>query len=228
MERYPDIPKIPFSEKYPALNKLPRAAYPKRIQIHQELNFKLTQDGKIVGASVVKVDGRVRPRRIEGDEIEVSSLANDQMIEKLPLSETDFVAVIEANYNAGLERAIVRVEDMREADKAEIRKNPTLYQKLITEGKVWNDSNDVQFDDIKESFRQKLGGRNFKPLAFYGNGLVQVDESAYSGGYHVVIVLIEGVDGGFGPYRWRAKCLLRDEQVIGWVGLPEKETGTGF
>jgi len=222
MERYPEIPKIPFAEKYPDLSKLPRAVFPERIQTRQELNFKQLQEGKLLGVSVVKANGSVRPRRIKEDEIEVSSLADDKMIETLPLSETDFAAVVEASYDAGLERAIARAEEMREADRVEIRKNQALYLKLMTEGKVWHDPEGAQLDVIKISVEQLLAGRAFKPLAYYGNGLVQVEEGGYSGGYYVVIILLEGNDGGFGPYHWRAKCLLRDAQIVGWVGIPER------
>ncbi len=228
LKRYPDIPKIPFSEKYPSLDKLPGSTFPKRIQIAQELNFKLTQGEKTVGLSVVKANGFVHPRRIEGANIEVSSLANDQMLETLPLSQTDFAAVIKANYDAGLERAIVRLEKMRAADKAEILKNPTLYQSLIDEGNVWHDPEADQFDYVKLSAKQKLAGSPYKPVAFFSNGDVRVsEEGPYSGVYFVIIVLLEGDDIGFGPYHWHMKCLLRNGQIVGWLGIPGKSAGTG-
>ena len=223
MERYPDIPKISFSDKYPSLEKLPRNSFPGRIQTHQELNFKLEQGGKAVGRSYVKAEGFVRPRRIEGDMLDVSSLANEQMVETLALSQTDFVTVIEANYNAGLERAIERLGKMRAADKSDILKNPELYQKLIAEEKVWHDMEAEQFDYVKLMSKQKLAGSLFKPVAFYANGNIRIDEGGpYSGVHYVVIVLLEGSDAGFGPYYWRARCLLLNGQIVGWLGIPEK------
>ena len=40
--------------------------------------------------------------------------------------------------------------------------------------------------------------------------------------HYVVIVLLEGSDAGFGPYYWRARCLLLNGQIVGWLGIPEK------
>lgn len=221
-ERYPDIPNIPFPDKYPDLGKLPKTAFPARIQTRQELHFKFTQEGKVVGISLVKADGFVSPLQIENDEIRVSSLTNDEMSETLPLSETNFATVVEANYHEGLQRAIERVEKMREADRVDLRKNPTLYEKLIAEGKVWHKADDEKFEKIKMSAELLLADRSFKPVEFYENGHVMIDEEGpYSGGYFAVIVLIQGTDKGFGPYHWRAKCLLRDERIVGWLGLPD-------
>lgn len=226
MERYPDIENIPFSEKYPDLSKLPRAAFPERIQIRQKLNFKLTQEEKIVGISIVKVGGFVRPHRVEGDKIKVSSLADKKMVEEFPLSETDFLAVIKANYDVALEQAITRLEKMREADKTEILKNPDLYKRLIEESETWHDSEDVQFEDVKMSYGKTSAASRFKPVSFFATGYVMIDEEGpYSGGYSVVIALLEEIEAGFGPYHWRAKCLFRDGRIVGWLGLPEKSSG---
>jgi len=221
-ERYPDIPSIPFPDKYPDLGKLPETAFPARIQTRQELLFKLTQEGKVMGISLVKTDGFVRPRQIENDKIRVASLANDEMSGTLPLSETNFAAVVEANYQEGLQRAIQRIEKMREADRVDLRNNPTLYEKLIAEGKVWHNADDGKFEEIKMSAGLLLADRSYEPVEFYENGDVIIDEDGpYAGGYFAVIVLIQGTDKGFGPYHWRAKCLLRDGRIVGWLGLPD-------
>lgn len=221
-ERYPDIASMPFPDKYPDLGKLPKTAFPARIQTRQELLFKLTQEGKVMGISLVKADGFVSPRQIENDEIRVASLTNDEMSETLPLSETNFATAVEANYHEGLQQAMQRIEKMREADRVDLRNNPTLYEKLIAEGKVWHNPDDEKFEKIKLSAELLLADRSFKPVEFYENGDVMIDEEGpYAGGYFAVIVLIQGTDKGFGPYHWRAKCLLRDGRIVGWLGLPD-------
>ena len=78
------------------------------------------------------------------------------------------------------------------------------------------------------SIKQKLAGRPFKPVAFYGNGLIPIEDGVDSGIYYVVIVLLEGVDTGFGPYHWRVKCFLEEGQIVRWEGIPEKSSAANF
>ncbi|MFK5923451.1 MAG: hypothetical protein QM496_14835 [Verrucomicrobiota bacterium] len=223
LRRYPDIVKIPFAEKYPDLALLPPAALPERIQIQQDLNFKLKREGKIVGISVVKAGGFVRPRQIKMDHIIVSSLANKQMTESLLLSQTNFINSAKNNYGSSLERAIIRLEKMREADRIELRRNPDLCKNLIAEKKVWYNPDNKQFDYVKSEISQLLAGRSFNPIAFYANGDTKIEgNKTYSGVYYVIIVLLEGRDTGFGPYPWTVRCLLRNGQIVTWIGLPEK------
>ena len=224
MERYPDITRVPFSEKYPDITTLPESAFPARVKAVKMINFKLTRAGKVIAASAVKAGGSVWPRRfVDGDQLEVSSLANGEMTTSLAQSETDFQQVAESNYEKSMEDAIARIEEMREADKSELRSNSYLFRQLEKEKKAWHDAEDENFQPVKESLAAVLGDRPYKPVAFYWNGKDRIDEGGYTGIYYVAIVLIEGTDKGFGPYHWRAKCFLQVGEVVGWVGLPEEE-----
>ena len=219
MARYPDVEMAPFESAFPNIADAPKSVYPSEVTLKREVQFKHVLDGSMVAASLVKKGGRVAPEQIDGDQLIVKSLARNEMSLRVPLSETDFEAALRSRRNGAYARARERLQKMRDADRLDLRANLNVFDQLEKPGsEVWRDPEDRGFSQYAKSLHKLLGDR-FNPIGYFKNGRQLIDEPEMSGYGEVTIVLLEGMDSGFGPFLWRVRGMYLDGRLL-WKDLP--------
>lgn len=217
-KRYP-MPNIkPLLEIVGNWNQVPPKAFPKQVTLKQEVSFQLIVDGQAVGASVAKPGTKVAPLGLNGEVLQVASLANSTMKSQVPVDQTDFKDQITARYDAFVEKTTNMVLSNRAKAKKKLEENPELAMKFSGVEKGWDDQNDPRFAEVKSSLAsgEVKAVQLSEAKQFRWNGSERINGDVYRGTYDTVSVKFE-VKTIFGVFPNEFKCLLQAGKVVGWI-----------
>ena len=217
-KRYP-MPNIkPLVEIVDNWNRVPAKAYPKQVTLKQDIAFQLVVDGQAIGASKVKVGQQVAPLRLNGETLQVASLANRTMTTQLSVDQTDYKEQVTARYDTFAAKITAQVHSNRAKAKKTFEDHPELVMKFSGVEKGWDDQNDPRFGAVKASLAEgevKAVQLN-EAKQFRWNGSEKIEGDMYRGTYDTVSVKFE-VKTIFGIFPNEFKCLLQAGRVVGWI-----------
>ena len=221
-QRYPDVPPIPFEEFCPDIRDLPSRCFPDQISISKPLALSLIHNGALIATSLVRTTGSVRPESITNGVLTVTSLADRKMKAEIAVEMTDFEKTVRKNFLSIQEQARERVEVMRQADLEEFQSSIYLRRKFIRGNRPWPEESKNEFQIVRDFLSKEYPDGEYVPVGFFDLGSKAFgSDSPYAGKPKVVVVALEGYDQGFGPYLWRAQCLLKGSRLVGWLDLPQ-------
>ncbi|MCF6313045.1 MAG: hypothetical protein L3J39_11390 [Verrucomicrobiales bacterium] len=217
-ERYP-MPDIkPLVEIVDHWRRVPAKAYPKQVIITERVAFQLIVEGKAVGASVAVPGTAVAPLRLNGETLQVASLANRTMKSQLPVDQTNFKELVKQRYDQFVVKIRNQVNSNRAKAKKKLAANPEIYKNFGKAEAGWDDPNDARFELVKASLAK--GDVKAVQLSeakqFRWNGSEKINGDLYRGTYDTVSVKFE-VKTIFGVFPNEFKCLLQAGRVVGWI-----------
>ncbi len=217
-KRYP-MPDIkPLIEIVDNWNRVPIKAYPKQVTIKQRVAFQLIVEGKAIGASVAVPGTFVTPLRLDGETLQVASLANRTMKSQLPVDQTNFKELVQKRYDDFVVKTRNQVSSNRAKAKKNLTADPEVFKNFGKAEKGWDDPNDPRFELVKSSLAKgdvkavQLG----EAKQFRWNGSEKINGDLYRGTYDTVSVKFE-VKTIFGVFPNEFKCLLQAGRVVGWI-----------
>tara|TARA_R110002096_G_scaffold46589_1_gene124285 strand:+ start:3461 stop:4417 length:957 start_codon:yes stop_codon:yes gene_type:complete len=219
-ERYPMPDILPLKEIVGNWANVPDRAFPPEIRCSEPVMFELVVNGQVVGGSSVDPGIPLKPVRLIGDQLVVSSLANATMSNQVSVDKTDFKQRITKRYDDFAARKIAEVDEMRAKVKRIVEADPAKLALLKGESSppvAAASATDSRFTPVKKSI---VNGAlaTVKPeetKSFFWNG-TQTVGGAYPGTYDTVTVLFE-VETIFGKFPVKYKALIKGGQVIGWI-----------
>lgn len=221
--RYPMPQLPPFEQSFPTLDSLPSASFPDRIQVFQPVSLTRRVAGKVLAASAVRAEGLVRPIALEDGQLRVASLAQEEVEGMIAIDRTNFRDEAALLYVSVLSNARERTQRMIDADFEELTSTPFVLRRVIRQGTPWDPGDTPVANLIRSAIEQKYPGGRFKMAGYHEFGNQTFGKTTlYPGRHRVAIVALEGTDRGFGPFLWRAKCLLKGEEILGWFDLPSE------
>lgn len=220
--RYPDYPEVSFEESVPDLTSLTLDAYPDRVTVTKPLNLKLTSDGTVAGASFIKAGGSLRPLKLSDDsQLTLASLAHKKLTTSVPVSDTNFETAVRDQFAQAAKEANERLQAMRDADASYFRENSRVLENLNRDDSLWGDPTDADLPSVQAALEQKLNRSGFKAKTLFNMNRQSIEVDGEKVNCKAILVLLEGKDRGFGPYRWRSIAYLRGKEVIKWQDFPD-------
>lgn len=217
-KRYP-MPDIrPLLEIVDNWRQVPPKAYPKQVTIKQRVAFQLVVDGQAVGASVAVPGTLVAPLGLDGETLQVASLANQSMKSQLPVDQTDFKDLVQNHYDEFVVNIRNQVHSNRAKAKKNLVANPEIYKNFGKAEEGWDDPNDPLFELVKASLAKgevKAVQLN-EAKQFRWNGSEKINGDKYQGTFDTVSVKFE-VNTIFGVFPNEFKCLVQAGRVVGWI-----------
>ncbi len=216
--RYP-MPEIkPLLEIVDNWRRVPPKAFPEQVTIKQRVAFQLVVDGQTVGASVAVPGTLVAPLSLDGETLQVASLANQNMKSQLPVDQTDFKDLIQRRYDDFVVKTRNQVHSNRAKAKKSLTANPDIYKNFGKAEKGWDDPNDPRFEIVKASLAKGdvRAVQLNEAKQFRWNGSEKIKGDKYQGTFDTVSVKFE-VNTIFGVFPNEFKCLLQDGRVVGWI-----------
>ena len=139
-KRYP-MPDIkPLMEIVDHWNRVPSKAYPKQVTINQRIAFQLVVEGKSIGASVAVPGTLVAPLKLNGETLQVASLANRTMKSQLPVEQTNFKELVQKRYDEFVLKALDQVNSNRAKAKENLTANPEVLKDFGKAALGWDRS----------------------------------------------------------------------------------------
>lgn len=218
-ERYPMPTFVPLVQIVGNWATIPERAFPAEVEIRDRVPFSLRDSsGKVIGASVAVPGTLVKPLRLDGETLQVASLANSSMRSEIDVSKTDLRERIERRYNDFIVNMTKQVRDQRERAKRALLARPETLAAITGGAAAFDESGDPRFAPVKASLAANAV-KAFslqEAVAFRWNGSEQINGDIYKGTFDTVTVKYEARTI-FGVFPGEAKCLLQNGNVIGWV-----------
>ena len=104
-----------------------------------------------MGASVAKPGTPVAPLRLNGEILQVASLANRTMKSQVPVDQTNFKELITQRYDAFVVKAKDLVMSNRAKAKKQLEDHPEMLMKFSEVEQGWDNQNDPRFGPVKAS-----------------------------------------------------------------------------
>ena len=216
-QRFREVDRQEFSERFTDLSEVPETAFPDRVRINRSLEFAQAIDGRTVAVSHVREGGMARPYQVEeGDVLRLQSLANPSMEARVPIGETDFREQLQSAYELAYSRAEARTREMRSVEASDLRNFRGLLDDWNGKDRLWEFPTEPRFQPIRERIEQRLDTENHRIVGFWEK-IVRLEGDLQV----VTTALVEGTDLGFGPFQWRVQVRKRRDEIVSITGLPE-------
>ncbi len=217
-KRYPMPEILPLETIVDGWRNVPPNAYPKTVTSSETIAFDLIVDGQKIGSSNLSPGTELKPVRLVGNQLTITSLANPAMNEVLPVDKTDFKQRITARYNEFVAYKQKEVGMKRATARAALTKNPERLAVLLGKAPAKVDSSDdPRIGPVKASLRN--GEASSVTLeeakSFTYNGTETIG-GEFAGTYETVTVNFE-VSTIFGKFPTEYKALLRGGKVHAWI-----------
>lgn len=215
-KKYPMPQILPLNEIVQDWKVVPPNAYPAEVTSNENLAFSLVVNGQNIGSSNTAPGVSVKPVRLIGDQLTVSSLANPTMSTQVHVDKTDFKQRIQKRYDDFVASTKSRVAEKRAKAKAALEARPDRMASL--QGGEVGPSDDPRFGPVKASLAKgevptvKLE----EAKSYRWNGSEKIGGEKYPGTYDTVTVDFE-VETIFGKFPIDVKCLMRGGKVVGWI-----------
>ncbi|MBP9223446.1 MAG: hypothetical protein KBF76_06235 [Verrucomicrobiales bacterium] len=223
--RYPMPEILPLLTIVDQWRNVPPNAYPPEIFGKETIPFQLVINGQVAGSSNVAPGTPLKPVRLLGDQLTVSSLANPGMSTQVPVDKTDFKERIESRYGQFVAFKTKEVETKRERVRKMVAADPGKLALLTGKaapaasaaGESADTSGDPRFAPVKASLRngEAASVTLEETTSFRWNGSEKVG-GEFSGTYDTVTVHFE-VKTIFGKFPTEYKALLKGGKVIAWI-----------
>ncbi|MEC5129410.1 hypothetical protein VSU19_21800 [Verrucomicrobiales bacterium BCK34] len=217
-KRYPMPEILPLETIVDGWRNVPPNAYPKAVTSTETIAFDLVVDGQKIGSSNLSPGTELKPVRLVGDQLTITSLANPAMNEVLPVEKTDFKQRITARYNEFVAYKTDEVEKKRATAKAALEKNPERLAVLLGKAPAKVDSSgDPRIGPVKASLRngEAASVTLEEAKSFTYNGTETIG-GEFAGTYETVTVNFE-VTTIFGKFPTEYKALLKGGKVHAWI-----------
>ena len=217
-KRYPMPEILALETIVDGWRNVPPNAYPKVITSTETIPFDLIVNGQKIGSSNLAPGTELKPVRLVGNQLTITSLANPALNEVLPVEKTDFKQRITARYNEFVAYKKDEVEKKRATAQAALEKNPERLAVLLGKAPAKTDSSgDPRIGPVKASLRN--GEASSVTLeeakSFTYNGTETIG-GEFAGTYETVTVNFE-VSTIFGQFPTEYKALLKGGKVIAWI-----------
>lgn len=217
-KRYPMPEILPLETIVDGWRNVPPKAYPPAVTSSETIAFDLVVNGQKIGSSNLSPGTELKPVRLVGNQLTITSLANPAMNEVLPVEKTDFKQRITARYNAFVEFKKNDVEKKRAVAKAALEKNPERLAVLLGKAPPKVDaSGDPRVGPVKASLRngEAASVTLEEAKSFTYNGTETIG-GEFAGTYETVTVNFE-VSTIFGNFPTEYKALLKGGKVHAWI-----------
>lgn len=217
-KRYPMPEILPLETIVDGWRNVPPNAYPKAVTSTESIAFDLVVNGQTIGSSNLSPGTELKPVRLVGNQLTITSLANPAMNEVLPVDKTDFKQRITARYGEFVKFKKGEVEKKRAGAKAALEKNPDRLAVFLGKAAAKVDSSgDPRIGPVKASLRngEAASVTLEEAQSFTYNGTETIS-GEFAGTYETVTVNFE-VSTIFGVFPTEYKALLKGGKVYAWI-----------
>ncbi len=217
-KRYPMPEILALETIVDGWRNVPPNAYPKAVTSTETIAFDLVVNGQTIGSSNLSPGTELKPVRLVGNQLTITSLANPAMNEVLPVEKTDFKQRITARYNEFVAYKKDEVEKKRSTARAALTKNPERLAVLLGKAPPKVDSSgDPRIGPVKVSLRNGEASsvtlEEAKSFTYNGKETIGGE---FAGTYETVTVNFE-VSTIFGKFPTEYKALLKGGKVHAWI-----------
>lgn len=218
-KRYPMPEILALETIVDGWRNVPPNAYPKVVTSSETIPFDLIVNGQKIGSSNLSPGAELKPVRLVGNQLTITSLANPSLNKVLLVEKTDFKQRITARYNEFVAYKENEVGKKRATAKASLEKNPDRLAVLLGKkapAKV-DSSGDPRVGPVKASLRNGEASSVTleEATSFTYNGTETIG-GEFAGTYETVTVNFE-VSTIFGKFPTEYKALLRGGKVHAWI-----------
>lgn len=217
-KRYPMPEILALETIVDGWRNVPPNAYPKAVTSTETIAFDLVVNGQKIGSSNLSPGTELKPVRLVGNQLTITSLANPEMNKVLPVEKTDFKQRITARYKQFVEFKKTEIEKKRAGAKASLEKNPDRLAVLLGKAPPKVDSSgDPRIGPVKASLRngEAASVTLEEAQSFTYNGTETI-KGEFEGTYETVTVNFE-VSTIFGIFPTEYKALLKGGKVHAWI-----------
>jgi hypothetical protein len=221
--RYPVPEILPLLTIVDQWRNVPPNAYPPEVFGKETIPFQLVINGQVAGSSNVAPGTPLKPLRLIGDQLTISSLANPAMSTQVAVDKTDFKERVEARYGQFVAFKSKEVEARRERVRQMVAADPAKLAVLTGKAappavaEAADTSGDPRFAPVKASLQsgEAASVTLEEATSFTWNGSEKVG-GEFAGTYDTVTVHFE-VKTIFGKFPTEYKALLKGGKVIAWI-----------